>query len=210
MDKEIKTSFRTKFILVAGCGVLAGLLLSGAVSLFNFKNLGETASNKIEQGLNAASDEYLQNYIQTTSVRTMLMLNHAFSDLRILGDFMQFLTDHPQDKEKIGEVLAGIPSSRIISHTMPRIIGSRTNHPSRRWSVFWGSLLDADHKIVPEVEKQIRDTSCSTFFCRPCIGKGPTNFICTMSAPAGNPLSDWPPSWIWPANSTGSTPDTMS
>ena len=158
MDKEIKTSFRTKFILVAGCGVLAGLLLSGAVSLFNFRNLGETASNKIEQGLNAASDEYLQNYIQTTSVRTMLMLNHAFSDLRILGDFMQFLTDHPQDKEKIGEVLAGIPS--LKDHlTYNAKDNWFQNQPSEPTVVsVWGSLLDADHKIVPEVEKQIRDT----------------------------------------------------
>ena len=159
MGKEIKRSFRTKIILVAGCGVLAGLLLSGAVALLNFINLGEKASDKIELGLKTASNEYLQNYIKTTSVRTGLMLNHAFSDLRILADFLQFLTDHPQTAEKIGEAAEKTAAleDRLSYNAKDHWFQNKPDEPAV--VSVWGSLLDANHRIIPEVQKQIQDTA---------------------------------------------------
>ena len=185
MKKGIKTSFRTKFILVAGCGVLAGLLFSGAVALYNFRNLGDQASNKIELGLNAASNEYLQNYIQTTSVRTMLMLKHAFSDLRILGDFLQFLTDHPQDTEKMGEEIARLPS--LKDHLQYNAKDNWfQNQPSESTVVtVWGSLLDADHRILPEVEKQIRDTTVLDILLPALYRKGANKLYMYYVGPRG-------------------------
>jgi hypothetical protein len=53
-------SFRTKFILVVGAGVILDLLLSGSVALWNVHRLGDDASAEIKHGLEKASKEYLE------------------------------------------------------------------------------------------------------------------------------------------------------
>ena len=185
MDREIKTSFRTKFILVAGCGVLAGLLLSGAVALNNFMNLGDTASNRIEQGLSSANNEYLQNYIQTTSVRTMLMLNHAFSDLRVLADFMQFLTDHPQDADQIGKSLSKVPSLEDNLEYNSKGNWFQNKPPEPSVVSVWGPLLDADHRILPEVQKQIQNTEILDILLPALYAKGASKLYMYYVGPRG-------------------------
>ena len=65
MKGSILTSFRTKFIALIGAAVLLSLLLSGAVALWNVRQLSRDASREIESGLSEATEEYVTRYIQS-------------------------------------------------------------------------------------------------------------------------------------------------
>src|SRR5688572_22606914 len=102
-------SFRTKFILVVGAAVIFDLLLSGGVALWNVNRLGRDASQEIERGLTKASNEYLENYIETTALRANLLLSRVNSEVTIMANSMQTLIDQPDVQEKIGTAVADIP-----------------------------------------------------------------------------------------------------
>src|SRR4029453_10789693 len=81
-------SFRTKFILVVGAAVIFDLLLSGGVALWNVGRLSREASSEIQHGLEKASNEYLENYIQTTALRANLLFDRVNSEVSALAGSM--------------------------------------------------------------------------------------------------------------------------
>lgn len=150
--------FQTKVILVAGGSVLIGLALSGAVALHNFNNLGRDASEEIQNGLSEASREYLENYIETTTERTSLMLDRAFSELRILGELMQWAIDHPEENRQMGDLFSTLkPFEDNLTYNKKG--DWQQNAPTEPAVVsVWGHLLK-DGVIREDVARHIKNTA---------------------------------------------------
>ncbi|TIM80409.1 MAG: hypothetical protein E5Y59_26675, partial [Mesorhizobium sp.] len=74
---------------------LFDLLVGGSVALWNVNRLSRDATYQIESGLTKASQEYLQNYIETTALRADLLFDQMHSEVTALAGSMQRLIDHP-------------------------------------------------------------------------------------------------------------------
>ncbi|MBL8584823.1 MAG: hypothetical protein JNL61_21655, partial [Rhizobiaceae bacterium] len=68
-------TFRAKFILVVGGALLFDLLLAGGIALWNVQRLSLNATQQVGRGLEKATTEYLQNYLDTTVERTDLLFD---------------------------------------------------------------------------------------------------------------------------------------
>ena len=109
LQKIMPKTFRAKFVLVVGAAVLFDLLLSGSIALWNVNRLSHDATHEIEQGLTKASQEYLQNYIETTALRADLLIDRVHSQVSSLAASMQTNIDHPEARDAIGKAVAQDP-----------------------------------------------------------------------------------------------------
>ncbi len=177
--------FKTKFILFAVVSVLLALALSSTVALLNITKLGEDAAGKIEQGLSEASKEYLENYIETTSLRISLILEQAFDEVRTLGALMQWLIDHPEEKREIGETF-----SRMDAFTDKLTYNEEANwwqnSPSEQAVVsVWGHCLLDNGQIRPDIAEHIRDTTVLDFILPAIKNNGADKLYMYMVGPRG-------------------------
>ena len=159
---ERRNSFRVKFFLVAAGGVLLALILSGIFAVRNFNRLGQDASVKIQQGLTAASHEYLSNYIRTVAERTRLILDQAFSETQVLADALQVLVDNPKDARMLGTTLAQTTAFRSTLITKVRaeeIIWAQNEPPARSVITILKPLLESDGSVRPDVLASVQDTA---------------------------------------------------
>lgn len=157
-----RSSFRVKFFLVAAGGVLLALILSGIFAVRNFTKLGQDASVKIEQGLTAASNEYLSNYIRTIGERTRLILEQAFSETQVVADVMQVLVDNPEDARMLGATLAQTTafSSRLITKVRENEpVWAQNEPPARSVVTLWKPLLESDGNPGPDMLASVQDTA---------------------------------------------------
>jgi sigma-B regulation protein RsbU (phosphoserine phosphatase) len=157
-----RSSFRVKFFLVAAGGVLLALILSGVFAINNFTRLGQDASVKIQQGLTAASLEYLSNYIRTVAERTRLIMNQAFSETQMLADVMQVLVDNPQDARMLGAALAQTTafSSQLVTKVCSNdILWAQNESPARSVVTILKPLLESDGSVRPDVLAAVQDTA---------------------------------------------------
>jgi sigma-B regulation protein RsbU (phosphoserine phosphatase) len=104
------SSFRAKFVLVAGAAVLFNLLLSSGVAIFNVQRLSEDVASQVGEGLTSVNEEYLRTYIETTAQRADLLLDGVQAQLQTLSSTIQYLTDNPQTSAAIGESLRRDPT----------------------------------------------------------------------------------------------------
>ncbi|MEP6668102.1 MAG: SpoIIE family protein phosphatase [Chthoniobacter sp.] len=152
-------SFRTKFILVVGAGVMLDLLLSGSVALWNVHRLGRDASVEIKHGLEKASNEYLENYIQTTALRANLLLSGVFSEVTTLAGSMQTLIDHPEVQGKIGDAVAQAPDfTPPLTYDQAGKWAQNEKGATSVLSV-WGYLLGPDKQPLPAIRRDIQNTA---------------------------------------------------
>jgi sigma-B regulation protein RsbU (phosphoserine phosphatase) len=157
-------SFRAKFLIVVGGAVLFDLLVGGGVALWNVNRLSRDATAQIESGLTNASQEYLQNYIETTALRADLLFDRMHSEVTALAGSMQTLIDHPAAKTEIGEALANNPYfNPPLSYDNG---GNWAQSPPGSTSVMsvWGYLLSADHQPKPEILRDIQDSAVFDVF----------------------------------------------
>ena len=156
------SSFRVKFFFVATGGVLLALVLSGIFAVRNFNKLGQDASVKIQQGLTAASHEYLSNYIRTVAERTRLILNQAFSETQMLADVMQVLVNHPHDARMLGEVLdktAAFHTPLVTQMRSNKILWAQNKPPARSVVTIFKPLIKSDGTVRPDVLAEVQDTA---------------------------------------------------
>jgi phosphoserine phosphatase RsbU/P len=152
-------SFRTKFILVVGAAVVFDLLLSGGVALWNVSRLSHDASKEIQHGLQKASKEYLENYIETTALRANLLFDRVNSEVSALAGSMQTLIDQPDAQEKIGSAVANVPyfSGDLEYDTKGNWVQNGKGDPSV--ISVWGYLLGDDKKPRPDVLRDVQNTA---------------------------------------------------
>jgi phosphoserine phosphatase RsbU/P len=185
LGRRLFTRFRTKFILVASLSVLVALLLSGAVALWSVQRLGQDASAKVQLGLKDASREYLDNYIQTTAQRTNLTLDRALSELQTLASFSQYLIDHPDDAGKLGETVNSLPGFED-KLTYNQAGHWQQNGPNEPAVVsVWGTMLEADGTIKPEVRQHVQQTAILDWVLPPMKTNGAAKLYFYYVGPRG-------------------------
>jgi sigma-B regulation protein RsbU (phosphoserine phosphatase) len=153
------SSFRAKFVLIAGAAVLFNLLLSSGVAIFNVQRLSQDVAKEVGEGLTNVNEEYLRTYIETTAERADLLLNGVQAQLQSLGRTIQYLTDHPQTSQTVGSALRSDPS---LADTL---IYNATadwaqNAPQAPTAIsVWGYLLDAQGVPTPAAQKEIEKSA---------------------------------------------------
>jgi sigma-B regulation protein RsbU (phosphoserine phosphatase) len=197
-------SFRTKFILVVGGALLADLVLAGGLALWNVNRLSTNATQQVGRGLEKATTEYLQNYIDTTVERTDLLLDRYHSEVNALAGSMQMLIDRPALYDKLGDMLQADPSV-----TSPLVYNPKgnwwQNQPGEASAVtVWGYLLDQQKKPLPNADKDVRNSAAFDIFGPAFLKAGPPKLQMYYLGPRANPILR-----STPYNDQGSTFDEV-
>lgn len=148
--------FRAKFILVVGGAVLFDLLVSGGLALWNVQRLSRDATLEVGQGLEAASQEYIRTYADSTAAQVSLLLRQVHSDVSTLAGVLQAQIDDPARNSDVGAAIARTsPSSVSLSYDQQ---GKWSQNAPGSVSVVsvWGYLLGQDQKPRSDVETDIQ------------------------------------------------------
>lgn len=152
-------SFRAKFILVVGGAVLFDLLVSGGLALWNVQRLSRDATLEVGQGLEAASQEYVRTYADSTAAQVSLLLRQVHNDVSALAGVLQAQIDDPERNSEVGAAVSrASPGSVSLSYDEK---GRWSQNAAGSVSVMsvWGYLLGPDHKPKPDVERDIQTSS---------------------------------------------------
>lgn len=181
-------SFRAKFILVVGAAVLFDLLLSGGIAIWNVQRLSNDATQQVGDGLTAASQEYLQTYINTTAQRADLLLDQVHAEVESLAGSMQGLIDNPS----AGKALAGVLPSN------PKLGSDLVYNPGGNWSQnlagpsvisVWGYLLGGpERRPLPEVQTLIDQSTAFNLFAPSLMAEGAPKLQMYYVGPKDRPI----------------------
>lgn len=152
-------SFRAKFILVVGGAVLFDLLVSGGLALWNVQRLSRDATLEVGQGLEAANQEYIRTYADSTATQVSLLLRQVHNDVGTLAGVLQAQIDDPERNSDVGTAIARTsPGSVSLSYDQK---GKWSQNAPGSVSVVsvWGYLLGQDHKPKPDVETDIQTSA---------------------------------------------------
>ncbi|MBW9114018.1 SpoIIE family protein phosphatase [Rhizobium cauense] len=151
-------SFRTKFIIVVGGAVLFDLLVSGGLALWNVQRLSRDATTQVGEGLEKASQDYIQSSIDSTAAQVSLLLGQVHSDVKALAGVLQDQIDQPTRNTAIGAAMAkATPGAVTVAFNSAGNWAQNLPGSPSVVSV-WGYLLDKDHRPLPQVQTDI-DTS---------------------------------------------------
>ncbi|PDT00993.1 hypothetical protein CO666_28115 [Rhizobium chutanense] len=152
-------SFRAKFILVVGGAVLFDLLVSGGLALWNVQRLSRDATLEVGQGLEAASQEYIRTYADSTAAQVGLLLRQVHNDVDTLAGVLQAQIDDPERNADVGAAIARTsPGSVSLSYDQNGRWSQNAPNSASVVSV-WGYLLGPDHKPKADVESDIRTSA---------------------------------------------------
>ncbi|ARM88977.1 HAMP linker domain-containing protein [Rhizobium sp. CIAT894] len=152
-------SFRAKFILVVGGAVLFDLLVSGGLALWNVQRLSRDATLEVGQGLEAASQEYIRTYADSTAAQVGLLLRQVHNDVDTLAGVLQAQIDDPERNADVGAAIARTsPGSVSLSYDQNGRWAQNAQGSASVVSV-WGYLLGPDHKPTADVESDIRTSA---------------------------------------------------
>ncbi len=152
-------SFRAKFILVVGGAVLFDLLVSGGLALWNVQRLSRDATLEVGQGLEAASQEYIVTYADSTAAQVSLLFRQVHSDVGELAGVLQAQIDNPQRNSDVGAAIARTsPGAVNLAYDQK---GNWSQNAPGSVSVVsvWGYLLRPDHSPRPDVEADIQTSA---------------------------------------------------
>ncbi len=148
-------SFRAKFILVVGGAVLFDLLVSGGLALWNVQRLSRDATLEVGQGLEAASQEYIRTYADSTAAQVNLLLRQVHNDVDTLAGVLQAQIDNPARNSDVGTAMARTsPGSVTVSYDEK---GKWSQNAPGSTSVVsvWGYLLGQDHQPTADIKRDL-------------------------------------------------------
>ncbi|MBY5620545.1 SpoIIE family protein phosphatase [Rhizobium leguminosarum] len=149
-------SFRAKFILVVGGAVLFDLLVSGGLALWNVQRLSRDATLEVGQGLEAASQEYIRTYADSTAAQVSLLLRQVHNDVSTLAGVLQAQIDDPERNSVVGAAIARTsPGSVSLSYDQ-KANWSQNAPGSVSVVSVWSYLLGEDHNPRPDVQTDIQ------------------------------------------------------
>ncbi|MDV4177008.1 SpoIIE family protein phosphatase [Rhizobium brockwellii] len=152
-------SFRAKFILVVGGAVLFDLLVSGGLALWNVQRLSRDATLEVGQGLEAASQEYIRTYADSTAAQVSLLLRQVHNDVGTLAGVLQAQIDDPERNSDVGAAMARTsPGSVSLSYDQKANWSQNAPGSASVVSV-WGYLLGQDHQPRPDVQSDIQTSA---------------------------------------------------
>ncbi|MGO4115313.1 SpoIIE family protein phosphatase [Rhizobium ruizarguesonis] len=152
-------SFRAKFILVVGGAVLFDLLVSGGLALWNVQRLSRDATLEVGQGLEAASQEYIRTYADSTAAQVSLLLRQVHNDVSTLAGVLQAQIDDPERNSDVGAAIARTsPGSVSLAYDQT---GKWSQNAPGSVSVVsvWSYLLREDHNPRPDVQTDIQTSA---------------------------------------------------
>ncbi|MGZ2404006.1 sigma-B regulation protein RsbU (phosphoserine phosphatase) [Rhizobium ruizarguesonis] len=152
-------SFRAKFILVVGGAVLFDLLVSGGLALWNVQRLSRDATLEVGQGLEAASQEYIRTYADSTAAQVSLLLRQVHNDVSTLAGVLQAQIDDPERNSDVGAAIARTsPGSVSLAYDQT---GKWSQNAPGSVSVVsvWSYLLGEDHNPRPDVQTDIQTSA---------------------------------------------------
>ncbi|API51144.1 hypothetical protein BMW22_05390 [Rhizobium leguminosarum] len=152
-------SFRAKFILVVGGAVLFDLLVSGGLALWNVQRLSRDATLEVGQGLQAASQDYIRTYADSTAAQVSLLLRQVHNDVSTLAGVLQAQIDDPERNSVVGAAIART-SPGSVSLTYDQKANWSQNAPGSVSVVsVWSYLLGEDHNPRPDVQTDIQTSA---------------------------------------------------
>ncbi|WP_434732749.1 SpoIIE family protein phosphatase [Rhizobium sp. YTUHZ044] len=152
-------SFRAKFILVVGGAVLFDLLVSGGLALWNVQRLSRDATLEVGQGLEAASQEYIRTYADSTAAQVNLLLRQVHNDVDTLAGVLQAQIDNPARNTDVGAAIARTsPDSVSLSYDEKGKWSQNAPGSASVVSV-WGYLLGQDHQPKSEIRRDIETSA---------------------------------------------------
>jgi len=152
-------SFRAKFMLVVGAAVLFDLMLAGGIGIWNVQRLSKDATEQVGDGLQTATEDYLQTYIDTTAFRADLLIERVHSELATLATTMQTLIDHPEIQQAVGDTITASPefASELVYDSNGGWSQNEEGVPSA--VSVWGYLLDENKQPVPKAAEELKKSS---------------------------------------------------
>lgn len=152
-------SFRAKFILVVGGAVLFDLLVSGGLALWNVQRLSRDATLEVGQGLEAASQEYIRTYADSTAAQVSLLLRQVHNDVSTLAGVLQAQIDDPERNSDVGAAIARTsPGSVSLSYDQ-KANWSQNAPGSVSVVSVWSYLLGEDHNPRRDVQTDIQTSA---------------------------------------------------
>lgn len=152
-------SFRAKFILVVGGAVLFDLLVSGGLALWNVQRLSRDATLEVGQGLEAASQEYIRTYADSTAAQVSLLLRQVHNDVSTLAGVLQAQIDDPERNSVVGAAIARTsPGSVSLSYDQ-KANWSQNAPGSVSVVSVWSYSLGEDHNPRPDVQTDIQTSA---------------------------------------------------
>ncbi|EGE57432.1 putative transcriptional regulator protein [Rhizobium etli CNPAF512] len=152
-------SFRAKFILVVGGAVLFDLLVSGGLALWNVQRLSRDATLEVGQGLEAASQEYIRTYADSTAAQVNLLLRQVHNDVDTLAGVLQAQIDNPARNSDVGTAMARTSPGSVSLVYDEKGKWSQNAPGSASVVSVWGYLLGQDHQPTPEIARDIETSA---------------------------------------------------
>jgi len=181
-------SFRAKFMLVVGAAVLFDIMLAGGVAIWNVQRLSRDATETVSIGLTEATQEYLNTYIDTTALRTNLLLDQTYSEVEALGSSMQALIDHPETENRIGEAVESDPELGDQTIAFDPQGGWAQNLEGPSVISVWGYLLDGDGDMLPRTEEQVINSSSFNLVAPALMSSGSQKLQMYYVGPKDTPI----------------------
>ncbi|QSY93017.1 SpoIIE family protein phosphatase [Rhizobium bangladeshense] len=148
-------SFRAKFILVVGGAVLFDLLVSGGLALWNVQRLSRDATLEVGQGLEAASQEYIRTYADSTAAQVGLLLRQVHNDVDTLASVLQAQIDNPARNTDVGAAIARTSPGSVSVFYDEQGKWSQNAPGSASVVSVWGYLLGQDHQPTADIKRDI-------------------------------------------------------
>ncbi|MFN3132111.1 SpoIIE family protein phosphatase [Roseibium sp.] len=181
-------SFRAKFLLVVGAAVLFDIMLAGGVAIWNVQRLSRDATATVSQGLTEATQEYLNTYIDTTALRTNLLLDQTYSEIETLGSSLQALIDHPETEIRIGEAVESDPELGDQDITFDPQGGWAQNLAGPSVVSIWGYLLDDDGNLLPSAREEVIDSAAFNLVAPALMSSGSQKLQMYYVGPKDTPI----------------------
>lgn len=181
-------SFRAKFILVVGGAVLFDLLVSGGLALWNVQRLSRDATLEVGQGLEAASQEYIRTYADSTAAQVSLLLRQVHNDVDTLAGVLQAQIDNPTRNSDVGTAIARTsPGSVKLSYDEKGKWSQNAPGSASVVSV-WGYLLGQDHQPRPDVERDIETSAVLDLVAPSLLQHGASKLQMYYIGPKARPI----------------------
>ncbi|WP_183913015.1 SpoIIE family protein phosphatase [Rhizobium lentis] len=181
-------SFRAKFILVVGGAVLFDLLVSGGLALWNVQRLSRDATLEVGQGLEAASQEYIRTYADSTAAQVSLLLRQVHNDVDTLAGVLQAQIDNPTRNSDVGTAIARTsPGSVNLSYDEKGKWSQNAPGSASVVSV-WGYLLGQDHQPRPDIKRDIETSAVLDLVAPSLLQHGASKLQMYYIGPKARPI----------------------
>nr|WP_244299082.1 SpoIIE family protein phosphatase [Roseibium aquae] len=175
-------------MLVVGAAVLFDIMLAGGVAIWNVQRLSRDATETVSQGLTEATQEYLNTYIDTTALRTNLLLDQTYSEVEVLGSSLQSLIDHPETEIRIGEAVESDPDLGDQNITFDPQGGWAQNLSGPSVVSIWGYLLDDQGNLLPGAEEEVIDSAAFNLIAPALMSSGSNKLQMYYVGPKDTPI----------------------